>query len=315
MNLDLSKLRTFVEVVRCNSYTAAARRLNVTQSAVSHAIRKLESSTDTSLVEWRSRRIHLTSEGEVLFRVCDRVFRDLEDVEAGILSRRDGVVHSVVLGAPVEFGTTVLARKIVPFLRDHPELHVDFLFSHNLVQPLLDDEIDIAVDCKPHVHPSIDSIGLFREKYVVVASPGFLERSAIRSPLDLQDHPVVSLDKDATWWDNMLLALPPGERPAFRHVIQINHVRGIINATQEGLGVAFLPKYTVLGEIERRSLVVLFPELKLLEDRFAVYQKRSLATREKNRLMTGYLLGLQLDEYGDSIRIAPTQPDRTSARG
>ena len=61
--LDLSKLEVFLEATRDGNYTAAARRLHVTPSAVSHAVRKLEESVGRDLVEWRRRRMALTGEG------------------------------------------------------------------------------------------------------------------------------------------------------------------------------------------------------------------------------------------------------------
>jgi hypothetical protein len=61
------------------------------------------------------------------------------------------------------------------------------------------------------------------------------------------------------------------------------------------------PKYTVLGKIACGDLVPLFPRLRLLEDWFCVYQKRTNAGRQKNRLLTEYLLRLDVAEFGDAI--------------
>ena len=60
--------------------------------------------------------------------------------------------------------------------------------------------------------------------------------------------------------------------------------------------------YTVLGELADSSLAVLFPDLKLLDDQFCIYQKKSRSDREKNQLVTRYLCSLDSDEFGDSIR-------------
>ncbi len=291
-----------VVVARTGNYTTAAGHLHVTQSAVSHAIRKLEESVGQPLVEWRARRFSLTEDGEYLHQVCERIFRDLEDAEQRLVERGRKITHTVVLGATVEFGTMFLVRRMQPLLERHPELHLDFRFSHNLVQPLLQDEIDLAVDCKPHLHPSVDQISLFREKYVVIASPEFLEQHDVRNPQDLQTIAVLSLDKRADWWSNLLKAVPSTDRPVLGRIVQINHIRGIINAALSGIGVGLVPAYTVLGELAESSLVVLFPDLKLLDDQFCIYQKKSRANREKNQLVTRYLRSLDSDEFGDSIR-------------
>jgi len=299
MRFDLNKLEILMEAVRRGNYSAAARQLHLTPSAVSHAVAKLEAGLGFDLVEWRGRELVLTDEGRLLYETCERVFPEVYEAEARILGGR--AEKALVLGATVEFGSSVLVRKLRPLLEAHPELRVDFYFSHELAQPLLRDEIDLAVDCLPHTDPGVECAQLFRERYAVVASPAFLARHRVRSPLDLERVPVLSLDKGGEWWRNMMGAVEPGRRPAFRRVVAVNHVRGMINAALAGYGAAFLPKYCVLGELSRGRLKALFPRLRLLDDRFCLYQKRSRASREKNQLLTRFLKGLKVDEFGDAL--------------
>ncbi|MDD5629448.1 MAG: LysR family transcriptional regulator [Elusimicrobia bacterium] len=310
MPLELNKLEVLREAARSGNYTAAAARLHLTPSAVSHAIRKLEAGLSRELVEWRGRRLVLTDEGEYLYRVCERVFGELDEAGERLAGRDAGIEKTVVLGATVEFGSTVLIRKLRPLLEAHPELRLDFYFSHELAQPLLRDEIDLAVDCRPHPNPAVEGTLLFREKYSVVAAPAFLKRHPVLKPLDLERLPVFSLDKEGRWWRNMLEAVPQGGRPGFGRVIAVNHVRGMINAAVEGLGVALLPRYTILDELAMGRLRMLFPELKLLEDRFCVYQKRARAGREKNRLLARFLTSMRVDEFGDAIGPSPRAKSR-----
>jgi DNA-binding transcriptional LysR family regulator len=300
--LDLDKLRVFLEASRCGNYTAAARRLHVTQSAVSHAIRKLEEGAGARLVEWRGRRFTLTGEGEYLEEVCQRVFRDLDEAGQALSQRAGPLTQVVTVGATVEFGTSVLVRKLRPLLDAVPWLHLDFRFGDDLAPLLLRDEIDLAIDCAPLVHPSLQATALFREKYLLVASPAFLAAHQVRRPTDLERVPVLSLDKKGAWWANAMRAFPGRRRPVLGHIVEVNQVRGMVHAALEGYGVAILPKYTVLGKVARGELVALFPRLRLLEDWFCVYQKRAHAGREKNRLLTDFLTRLDVSEFGDAIR-------------
>lgn len=301
MKLDLYPLRAFFEASRLGSYTAAARRLHVTQSAVSHAVSKLESSAGQTLVEWRARRLTLTPAGEALRESCERIFGEIAAVEEKLSSGSAGFGQAFRLGAPVEFGTTVLIPKLGPFIAAHPRWQLDFHFSNHLEGPLLRDEIDLAVDCRPHLHPDLARTSLFREKYVVVAAPSFLETAPVRTPRDLALCPVLSLDKGAAWWSNMLLALPEEQRPVLRRVVEVDHLRGIINAALSGLGIGLVPKYTVLGELASGKLTVLFPELPLVEDRFYIFQRQAKAGRESNRALTAFLRQLDTSEFADAI--------------
>lgn len=302
MHLDLAKLHVFFEVARSGSHGVAAKRLHVTQSAVSHALRRLQDSTQSRLMERRGGRITLTDQGQYLFQICQHVFTDLEEADRKLSAGGAEVIQTLVLGSTIEFGATVLIEKMRPFLLDHPTLHIDFRLSHDLADKLRRDEIDLAVDCKPHPRPGVQCIPMFREKYVVVAAPILLEQHPIRSPLDLRRVPVLSLDGEGTWWNNLLRALPLNLRPILEQIVVIDHVRGMINGTLAGYGVGLLPKYTVLGELSRKALVVLFPNLRLADDTFCIYQKPARAERTANQWVTQFLLSLDVSAFGDAIR-------------
>ena len=309
MSIDPGRLRAFLEVARAGGYPAAARRLHVTPSALSHALRKLQSDLGRELFDWRGRRFTLTPAGEQLFEACQVAFERLDEAEQRVQAGPARARLRVVLGATIEFGTTVLLHKLRPLLATHPELHLDFHFTNDLKAPLLRDEVDLAVDCRPHPHPMVHRTLLFREKYVVVAAPGFLARHPVRTPLDLARTPVLSLDPEGQWWTNLLSAVPPARRPVLGRVVVIDHVRGMIHATLAGYGVSLLPKYALLPELERGTLTVLFPRLRLLEDTFCVYQKVARLPRPGNRLVTAFLASMDVREFGDAIgAAAPARP-------
>jgi DNA-binding transcriptional LysR family regulator len=301
LRLDIGRLEVFLAATRAGSYTAAARTLNVTQSAISHAIRKLEEGLGRPLVEWRHRRLTLTDEGEYVREVCERVFGDLDQAQQVLSTRSPRNTQVVTVGATVEFGATVLVRKLRPLLDACPWLRVHFRLRDDLAQLLLKDEVDLAVDCSPHTDRSITATRLFREKYLVVASPAFVAAHRVERPMDLGDVPVLSLDREGAWWTNALRSVPGRRRPVLRQIVEVNQVRGMVHAALEGYGVALLPKYTVLGKVGRGDLVTLFPGLRLVEDWFCVYQKRTCAAREKNRVVTDFLLHLDVGEFGDAI--------------
>lgn len=300
MRLDIAKLQAFVEVARSGSHVAAARRLHVTPSAVSHALRKLQDSAGRELMERRGRRLALTEHGERLLEACGAAFDRLEEAERQLAAGGEAQ-RTLVLGCTIEFGATVLLAKLKPLLDAQPSLHVDFHFSNELTRPLLRDEVDLAVDCRTHPHPAIHRLEMFREKYVVVATPAFLERHPVRSPMDLRHTPVLSLDREGTWWNNLLRALPGSRRPTLERIVVIDHVRGMINGTRAGYGISLLPKYAVLGEVASGALTVLFPRVQLLEDSFSIYQKLARVERPANELVTRYLLGLDVREFGDAV--------------
>ena len=296
--LDLPQLRAFHAVVKAGGFSAAASRLHLTQSAVSHAVGKLERSAKVRLLDRRGRKVVPTPEGEILREACESVFATLEAAEEELQRERKRAEGRIRLGATVEFGTSVLMRHIRPFLEAHPGIEMDFVLSHDLLTPLLRDDVDLAVDCVAHPHPDLDRTPLFREAYMVACAPDYLAAHRIEEPADLARCAVLSIDKGGAWWERFLGTFPKSRRPAFGRVVAINHIRGLITAAASGLGVLLAPSYSLKGELDRGALVPLFPGFRPLEDRFALYQKAGKARLARHQLLTQYLKGLTPAEFG-----------------
>jgi len=297
-DFDLQQLRMFWTLGRTRSFTQTAIRLFRTQSAVSHAIRKLESSAEAKLVWRRGRNIELTEEGRVLFDACEDAFGAIESAAESIAVRQGKTIGKLRLGSTVEFGCSILMKHMQPFMVEHPEIDMHFRMSHELITPLLDDDLDVIIDCREHNYPILRRTTLFREKYVVACSPEYQDLLRISSVEDLRRCAILSMDPDAAWWHHFIFSIPEAQRPGFGKIITINHVRGIISAAKSGMGVAFVPQYSILNEIARGELSVLFPELELLEDRFAIYQKIKKAKLLRHIVLTDYLKSLKPSEFG-----------------
>ena len=294
--LDLHQLRAFHALGQTGSFTGAARRLNLTQSAISHAIAKLEASAGTGLVDRRTHEFRLTEAGGRLWQACEQVFATLAAAAEDLAGPEAG--GRLRLGATVEFGSSILMRHIRPFLAENPGMEMDFTLTYDLLPLLLRDDVDLAIDCREHFLPELDKRPLFRETYVVAGSREFQASARIQGALDLGRCPVLSLDKAGAWWHRFLLAVPEGERPEFTRIIGVDHVRAMINAGVAGLGALLAPAYSVLRELERGELVPLLPGIRPVEDRFCIYQKKSRAVLPRQRLLTEYLSALSPAEFG-----------------
>ncbi len=184
------------------------------------------------------------------------------------------------------------------FLAAHPGIEMDFHLSHDLLTPLLREDLDLAIDCVEHPLAELERTPLFREAYMVACAPDYRAAQAIAQPADLARCTVLSIDKACGWWDRFLAAFPKSRQPAFGRVIEINHIRGMITAAVNGFGVLIAPSYSLQGELQRGALVPLFPSIRPLEDRFALYQKTTKARLAKHRLLKDYLVQLNPAEFG-----------------
>ena len=313
MPCDLYQLRVFFVLAKTLSFTETAKKLFVTQPAISQALKKLEESLGCELIFKRGKQQALTENGTLLYQTCEDIFYRLDKAEESIRRNARDFLGTIRLGATVEFGNHVLVKNMKKFLDDHENIHVDFVFRHDLLPALLSDELDVIVDCRDISDARLDKKSLFREKYAVVAAPDYLRRHKIRKPKNLEGSRILSLDRDGTWWERFLLALPEPERPVLANMVEINHLRGIVAAAHDGMGVGLVPRYCVARELARRELQDVFPEITLLEDHFFIYQKKKKADLEKHRILVTYLLSIKPVEFGVAGKRRPYSADDHSA--
>lgn len=296
--MDLYHLKTFFTLAKAKSFTKAAGMLFVTQSAVSHAVKKLETSVGTPLILRKGKTIGVTEAGTVLFRSCEKIFYELERTEEELSRYTRQAKRRIRLGSTVEFGTTILIKHIRDFLETHPDIHLDFHFSHDLEPALIQDEVDLIIDCKVHTLPQVDMIHLFQEQYVTIASPRFVKEHRIRTLDDLARVNILSHDKPLDWWHNFITAIPDEKRSCLKNVVRINHVRGLINGAMTGLGVAFVPKYTVIRELAQNVLIDPFPWIRPGADHFNIFIKSEKLGFQRNQVLVDYLTRLNPSEFG-----------------
>jgi DNA-binding transcriptional LysR family regulator len=186
------------------------------------------------------------------------------------------------------------------FILQNPKIHIDFFLSHDLQAPFIEDRVDVMIDCINHDLQGVDKLFLFREQYVVITTPWFVEEYRMQSVKDLKRVPVLSMDKTGNWWNNFTRALYENEIEYFENIIQINHVRGIINGAINNLGVGFVPKYTVINELKEKILVDPFEHIQPEADMFYLYVKTKRKKIDKIKLVIEYLTSIKPAEFGSS---------------
>ncbi|MFD0321379.1 LysR family transcriptional regulator [Lysobacter gummosus] len=145
MDLDPTLLRTFVAVTESGGFTRAAERLHLTQSAVSHQIRRLEEQLGCSLLHRTTRRLTLTEDGEDFLRHAEQILQSLD-----ALSRRfqpSPITGVVRFGVPENFIGDRLPNLLCQFARAFPAVRMDISVSMSMdLRQMVDaDELDLAV--------------------------------------------------------------------------------------------------------------------------------------------------------------------------
>ncbi len=247
MPVDWAKLRLFDSVAEAGSFTEAARRLHMSQPALSRQIASLEATLGAKLFHRHARGLVLTHEGEQLHDSTREVSDRIERTMMGIEASRARPTGEVRLATTVSFGSTWLARQMADFLALYPDITVQLVLS--------DEETDLArreADCAIRFHAphQADLIrkALAPVHYRICGSPEYLERYGEPQTLaDLASHRIVaygptapSLIRGVNW-----LTEAGDAGAAHAPVLTINNIFGILQAVETGVGLAALPNYLV----------------------------------------------------------------------
>lgn len=174
MDLDPTLLRTFVAVVDTGSFTRAARRQHLTQSAVSHQIRRLEEQTGRRLLCRTTRSVTLTEAGEEFLWHARQILRTLDTLARRF--RPSTLSGRLRFGAPENFMGGRLPRLLARYARAFPSVRLDVSISANLDLPAMikAEELDLAIVISLH-DPNHDATGqvLRRTRLAWVAADTF----------------------------------------------------------------------------------------------------------------------------------------------
>ena len=181
-------LTVFTKVAEHGGFTAAARRLGLSVSAVTKTVARLEDELGTQLFNRTTRQLHTTDYGQEFYERCIRILADLEDAETAL--RQGSISYSgrVRVVTPFSFGRVTLVPELPAFLRKYPEIVLDLNFSDQPVD-LIAEGYDVAVRTGEISDSRLTTRLLTRGSQVTFAAPSYLARHGTpRTPEDLREH-------------------------------------------------------------------------------------------------------------------------------
>lgn len=189
----LTGLIAFARAGSLGSYTAAARSLSISPSAVSKSIQRLEKQLGVSLFARTTRSLTLTAEGRDLHERALRLLNDAEEIEQAAKAARTEPAGTLRIAASFPIGLHVIAPVLPQFRRLHPKVNIDLRLSDHMVD-LIEGGFDVAVRIGDLSDSRLLSRRLLPHRLCCYASPEYLAgRSPPTHPDQLEEHDTVSL--------------------------------------------------------------------------------------------------------------------------
>ncbi|WP_369975600.1 LysR family transcriptional regulator [Xanthomonas bundabergensis] len=256
----LQGITVFVQAVEAGSFTAAAKRIGLSKSAVGKGVATLEERLGVRLLDRTTRRLALTAAGADFHQSCLRVLAELDEAESRAASRRREVSGTLRISLPVTFGR----RWVMPVLRDlvrqHPKLALDVAFSDRAVD-LLEENVDLVVRLgEPGNSGSLSARYLGLQRTVTCGSPAyFAENGHPTSVGDLARHDCITFGRGG---DMVPWQLLDGEGRAVNVKIKGRHTisdgDALRAAVLDGMGIGQLPTWLVADELRSGALQTVF---------------------------------------------------------
>lgn len=262
---DRGEMEAFVRSVELGGFSAAARELKLSPSAISKLVTRLEQTLGARLLNRTTRTLTVTPEGELFLARSRRILAEMEDAETEVGRSRERPRGRLRMRVGVGFGVHQLVPALPRFEQRYPEVEVD-LHVEDRVEDAAREALDIVVRPGTLIDESLVAKPLFEFERVLCAAPAYLQRhGAPKCPEDLLRHNCISIS-----------SRPPFARwafdtPAGRQIVDVKGAVTVNNADcvfrlgVAGLGIVRLNEFIVAEALRRGELVRILPELQSRE--------------------------------------------------
>jgi len=256
---NLDDLLAFVAVGRERSFTKAAAKLGVSQSALSHTIRELEEQLGVRLLTRTTRSVSPTEAGERLLQTIGPRFEEIEAELAAISELREKPAGTIRITATEYAADAILLPKLVKLLREYPDIKVEIIIDYGLTD-IVAQRYDAGERSGEQVAKDMIAVGIGPDmRMAVVGAPSYFKgRSEPKKPQDLIDHNCIAL-RLPTYGGLYAWEFEKGGREMRVRVegqLTYNTTAQMLNAAIAGLGLAYVPEgltqpYLARGRLRR----------------------------------------------------------------
>jgi len=310
-SINLDQLRTLMEVVDLGSFSAAARRLNLSQPAISQHIRELEHRFGVRLIERLGKRANATAPGRELMEHAARIFRECDAASSAMRRFRDGWLGSVHIGTTL----TALTYELPPILKklreEHPgiDLIVTNMPTRDSVDNIMKDTIDLALVTLPVKAARLRVTPLRPEKLVAIFPAGTRHLPKEVTPEYAAARPMV-LEHTRGAVYALVMHWLSKHLPLQHTPMHVSTVEAIKSVVASNLGMSIVPDVSVAGPSSDIIVRPIKPEQPCT---LALIERRNKPKDSAREIVRNALLELREGWYAPtSLRAG--NPPRISSR-
>jgi DNA-binding transcriptional LysR family regulator len=284
----LNSIRIFLEVVKQNGFSSAAKKLNISTSAASRHVKELEEWLSIELFHRTTRSLQLTDEGKIYISKCEDLIERAEELKSTHNQLKSEPEGNVRVTLPHWMAETYLCPKLPTFMEKYPKVSIEL----NLIdQPinLEEENSDISIGCGLS---KLKNSGLIAKKIAddqlfLVASPNYLKkRGTPKTIKELKLHDCIV--DEASPFSNRWPLKNSKKSVTVKGKILVNNGQIAKRLALDDVGIALLPKIFISREIEEGSLVPFFKNLISLKGHLYIIYKHTKNQTNATKLFVNF---------------------------
>jgi len=276
--LNINDLFVFLEAATCNNYSQTARNLSFSQPAISQKIKSLEDRFGVELFQRQGHSMKLTPAGKTLQTLAQDLVSKSHELEEKMTVLRDDVIGEITISCSMTLGKYVLTGLIAAFCKQYPlvKVQIECRKKNDSLAHILKGEIDFGLVGKINERLDLEYQELFTDDIILVVPAGHaLTKRKKISLSDLLDIPTVLLEEPAGMREVFFEALAHNaiEPDTINVVMELDNVESMALAVEEGLGIAFLSRLSVVRGLKLGKIAEV--QVENLELKRKIYMVRS----------------------------------------
>jgi DNA-binding transcriptional LysR family regulator len=256
---NISEMGVFVRVVQSGSFSAAARSLDLTPSAISKQIGRLEDRLGARLFNRTTRHLNLTEAGTGFYERCRQILAEIEEAEQAVADLLATPRGTLKLALPAAFGRLHITPILSAFLQRYPDMRIDLDMTDRLTD-LLADGMDMAVRIGDLSDSSLIARRLAPNRRVVCGTPGYFSGMAVpHRPQDLLAHNCLVYTYRASRNDWRFNGPEGEESVQVAGNLEANSAEALQSAVLSGLGIGLLPMWLIGADLKAGRMIEVLP--------------------------------------------------------
>lgn len=284
----LINLHTFAVVAQEKSFSKAALQLGSSQSAISHAMNRLEDRIGVRLLNRTTRSVSVTQAGAQLLRTLRPSLESIEAVLAELESYRDVPSGHIRIVSPEHATRQILVPTLSKILASYPEISIEIDVTLS-VKDIVEEQYDAGVCIGEFLHRDMVALPIGPEmRMIVVGSPDYFTRNEKpEKPQDLKSHFCIGYRRPGTGkiyqWEF------ESENQTYRHKpdskLTVNELDTLIEFALSGTGLICIPDFHILDKLESKALVQILSDWATPFEGYSLYYSTRKAPTQAFRVL------------------------------